>query len=763
MPPRSCRRYFLLARRVFASLAFVVCLSCLLPGVAAAHARLTSADPPASSSVATPPSKLHLSFTEAVSLSFCALQLFDQHGKQIQLAPLQQAGGDATSLDAPVIGVLAAGTYGVEWRAVSAVDGHLTAGSYVFRVPAPGEAAGAPLSTVPGITPTAVDSEPGLGALGLGRLALRVIILACLSFCLGGCLFIVFAVEPAARIDAAAFSPLLSRLERRFGVYASAACALLIPCLALDLLLQVATIEQTTVGGALASPGAAGTLLSTTRYGAAWTGQIVSALLLLLALLTGSLSTRYAARTAWKVGAVAGMLFAFASALSSHPAAAQGPAVGGVPLAALSDWLHIVAGAGWVGGIFFFIFILFSALRAQPVATAGQHGILSSVVPRFSRLAIACTAAVGVTGLLNLGVQTTDIPAIVGSEYGQIVLAKAGLFVILIGLGAANLLRLSPKLAAEPLTGRPGRQATGSPSPAPQAASYLRRNIKVELVVMLVVLLGAGLLSLVPPPAGATAGSSALLGTVLSPTPTAEAEPAPLLAAVAFGNYNLVLRVEPSEMGDLLDVTVTRSSPGAGPIDDISQELLNITGIEPKNTAISIEAKLLGNQASDSQEWSAIVAPATLAGKRQISVLVERRAHPDIKAAFLLSGAPAAATTTSPSSNAALTSIPYIEVALDTDPAPPIVGNCRLTLTLSDSLGAAITPATVQVYASQPLKPGAEQSAVAMPVAGSNGVYSTTFDFSTPGGRLLNIVVTRDGATIWKSSAGLDVEQGRAP
>ncbi len=86
--------------------------------------------------------------------------------------------------------------------------------------------------------------------------------------------------------------------------------------------------------------------------------------------------------------------------------------------------LHVVPATLWAGGLL--------ALALSARVPAGQ---LATAVSRFSPLAGACFAAVGLSGLLSAWVHLPDYASPTGSAYGQLILAKAA---VLAGIGAAG-------------------------------------------------------------------------------------------------------------------------------------------------------------------------------------------------------------------------------------------------------------------------------------------------------------------------------------
>lgn len=123
-----------------AQIVAIVALAALVPG-AAAHAALQMVDPPIDKSprLAAPPTEFTLSFTEHLDVSASSLQVWNT------TAPAHEVdlGPPTITRDPPVMKValpsgLPAGTYVVDYNAVSADDGHPNEGSIPFAIgPAP--------------------------------------------------------------------------------------------------------------------------------------------------------------------------------------------------------------------------------------------------------------------------------------------------------------------------------------------------------------------------------------------------------------------------------------------------------------------------------------------------------------------------------------------------------------------------------------------------------------------------------------------------
>jgi len=105
-----------------------------LSGTAAfAHADLQSAEPAAGSEATSSPTEIRITFTEAVIPQFSGVELKDQTGKQVATGKAAVDPANKSVLIVPISERLPAGTYRVEWHAVSE-DTHRVKGTYSFRL-----------------------------------------------------------------------------------------------------------------------------------------------------------------------------------------------------------------------------------------------------------------------------------------------------------------------------------------------------------------------------------------------------------------------------------------------------------------------------------------------------------------------------------------------------------------------------------------------------------------------------------------------------
>ncbi|MCO1581402.1 CopD family protein [Crossiella sp. SN42] len=148
------------------------------------------------------------------------------------------------------------------------------------------------------------------------------------------------------------------------------------------------------------------------------------------------LGLRAGARPPAELPVLVAMLGQIPLALTGHSAAAANH-----ELALLSMSVHVMAAAGWVGGLGAMLFLI-----------TPHRGLLAEALPRFAAVGTVCLAAVAVSGVVNAVVQLTGRPglswaaALFGTGYGWVVLTKTAALLVLAGLGGWLRFRLMPAI-----------------------------------------------------------------------------------------------------------------------------------------------------------------------------------------------------------------------------------------------------------------------------------------------------------------------------
>jgi copper transport protein len=191
-------------------------------------------------------------------------------------------------------------------------------------------------------------------------------------------------------------------------------------------------------------------------------------------------------------------------------------------LALAADWLHLISGSVWIGGLIGLL-ILWRALPAG----LRVRGLQVSV-PRFSNVAFCSVAVLLTTGIIATVLHMPLLAALWQTSYGQVILIKSGLLAAAMALGAVNLLRTKPRLVA----------ARERPEAAEPSARLLRFAISGEAAILVCAILAAAVLSSLAPPANALAEEGKALARV---------GPGHVAEVVHVGGYSLQVLVSPNK------------------------------------------------------------------------------------------------------------------------------------------------------------------------------------------------------------------------
>jgi copper transport protein len=398
-------------------LLFLAVAAALLTGLAgaapaSAHAALTGSAPQQGVVVDKAPTQVTLTFSEKVALSDGAFRVLDPKGKRVDTGKATELSG--TTYGVPLHSGLPDGTFTVAYQVVSA-DSHPVAGAFTFSIGAPS------------ITSVSVSDQTAgggvVGALyGLGR----YVSYAGFIVMVGGAAFVLACWQRGSGVRA------LQRLVVSGWLAMTAAT--------LALLLMRGSYTGSGKVGDIFDLGLLGDVLQT-KTGAA----LVSRLLLLAAgaLFIAVLFGAYArpetegdedeeeldessARRDLTFGlAIGGGVVAIG--LAATWALAEHASTGLQPDIAMPvDVLHLIAVAIWLGGLSALLVALFRAPADTPIE--------GSAVRRFSRVAFGSVLALVATGIYQSWRQLGSWSALTDTSYGQLLLVKIGLVVVLVGI-----------------------------------------------------------------------------------------------------------------------------------------------------------------------------------------------------------------------------------------------------------------------------------------------------------------------------------------
>jgi copper transport protein len=486
--------------RIVAVLA-VAAVALAPPSAASAHAYLVRTAPTASGILDAPPPDVQLTYDEAVEPRFAIISVTDAQGSQQTTGPVHRSPANPDTIVVPVKRHLPEGWYLIYWRAIS-VDGHPVQGAFTFAVgPNPGPA---PLFPIPHVSATATSAQLLIARwamfmtvmIAIGLLAMRLLI----------------ARPLARRVPGVPLRP----LTVAFGLSSSLAL------IAIPVYLDIATANDSL--RSVFDVGALVPLFRVTEFGRALVDlELCFALFCLAAWIALWLDRPLRERRSIaEISATLGTMLAAGAVLvipgGAGHAAQTSPR--GVTLGL--DWLHMLAGSVWLGGLVGLL-VLWARIDATRRVSA-----LAVVVPRFSKVALLAVGALAATGVGETIIHMPAVNALWKTGYGVAILVKAGLLVLAAMIASGNLLRTTPRLAAAR-----ERSELGAP-----AASLLRMLVGGEVAVVAgLVFTAAVLSSLAPPPPAFALENSAV----------ANVGPGPVARTVGRAGYELQVLLSPNK------------------------------------------------------------------------------------------------------------------------------------------------------------------------------------------------------------------------
>ncbi|MFM9445270.1 copper resistance CopC/CopD family protein [Streptomyces acidiscabies] len=387
-------------------LLFLAVTGALLAGAApaSAHAALTGSDPTQGSVVAQAPTQVTLTFSEKIATDRDSVRVLDPKGNRVDAGAANNTGG--TTYAVPLRSGLPDGTYTVTYQIVSE-DSHPVAGAYTFSIGAASET-----------SVSASVREAGGGVVGALYDTGRYLSYAGFIVLVGGAAFVLACWSRGSSVRA------VQRLV--VGGW---------------LTLTASTLFLLLVRGSYTGSGKVGDIFDLsllgdvlqTKAGAALVSRLLllAAAALFIAVLFGAYDKREDEekrdlRFGLAVGGtVVAAGLAASWALAEH--ASTGLQAG---IAMPVDIVHLLAVAVWLGGLVTLLVALYRGPADQPVE--------ASAVRRFSQIAFGSVLALVATGIYQSWRQLGSWSAFTETSYGQLLLVKIGLVVVLVGIASVS-------------------------------------------------------------------------------------------------------------------------------------------------------------------------------------------------------------------------------------------------------------------------------------------------------------------------------------
>ncbi len=533
----------------FRLLFIAIILFALVIGVAPvfAHAGLLKSNPEANASLPRPPVQIELFFSEALESSFSSITVLNSDGASVDSNDSRVDAADSTRMTVSLRSI-PDGVYTVSWKALSAVDGHLTTGSFPFAV-----------GNVDASALAAADQASKRIKFSFDEMIARWLLFLSATTLTGGAIFkIVVWREETLKV-----------LET-FKVLNFIALITLTLANILGLISQAGQASNT--GFALPWDTAFTGVLFTTRFGALWITRFALSLLLVRFTLVKRVIPRSAQLSPeqsrrgdeesfgqhqrflaslgmtyphWIVFAIS-LILLLSISLGSHAAADADPT-----LAIINDWIHLCAASVWVGGLIHFAAGLWALKKAEGASKDAAH-----LIPRFSALALISVGTLILTGLYASVIRVGSFEALNNTIYGRTLIVKLIIALPMLAMGAINLLVITPGMK------KTSSDLEGSTHSASRNLQGLFRKIVTSEVTMGAVLL-----------------LSVAVLTSLPPAQTASTLPS-LAAQKNVDDLNIKVEIAPGRVGQ--NTFTVRVDTGGVPVTNAQEVRLQFTSTSGK-------------------------------------------------------------------------------------------------------------------------------------------------------------------------------------
>src|ERR1044072_4709658 len=378
------------------------------------HPIITDTNPKQFQSLENPPNKVIVYFSEPIVLQYSQISVIDSEGNRVDDGKPENYNGDSSTISIPLKKDLSEGTFTVNTKVLSAVDGHVVDESIVFSI---GEGKG-------DFTHVQSSSKNILDLLSLENSFSRIPGYIGQIIIVGTAFIFLWLQKPLSK-----YERIQIFLKPSLDLIKNNALKLIIFGASLILVSIVATIyiQSIAIGGSAAD-------VLSTEFGKILIVRL-SLTLILLSFLFVAYKRFNRSEKAVKITRyfitiiILGLSILFTNSLISHSAALTNF----FPI--LIDYFHGIAASFWIGGLIFLTFVFVTKIyliKDEELKTK----IISTLIPRFSIIVIPVLGSISITGPTLLWSLENNLSITIASLYGKILIIKliiAGIMIIIGG------------------------------------------------------------------------------------------------------------------------------------------------------------------------------------------------------------------------------------------------------------------------------------------------------------------------------------------
>jgi copper transport protein len=375
-----------------------------------AHPITTDSSPTAFEGVRSPPKEVNVFFSEPIEFSYSKISVIGPDGARVDNNDPYNVEGDTASLGVTLKPDLPDGVYTVSTTVLSAVDGHVVPGTFVFGI-----------GTKPQQTGTGNEQQQPI--LSPDNSAARFPGMVGQVMVVGAAFGTLWLWKPLARVPwlSSAISQTRVAIDRSM-------MRIMIMGVALVLASGIAMIVVQAISINSGIPEAIAT-----KFGNVWVARMLQSSILMGIVFAvyrkAAKNNASPSRAEMYAILILGLAVLVTSSLIAHAAATSQITT------MVLDFFHNTAASIWIGGL-----ILLGFAAVPKILAIGDERIkasaLSILIPRFSTVVVTLLGISVITGPVLLFALESDLSLTLASVYGQILAVKLGLAGVMVGMGA---------------------------------------------------------------------------------------------------------------------------------------------------------------------------------------------------------------------------------------------------------------------------------------------------------------------------------------
>ena len=392
---------------------FLLCITSYFPTKVYAHPIVTDSNPKQFQSLENPPDRVTVFFSEPIVLQYSQISVIDSEGNRADEGNPENYNGDTSTISVPLKTGIGEGTFTINTKVLSAVDGHVVDGSVVYSIGG-GEADFSQVKSKTKDIFHLLSIENSLSRIP-GYVGQIVIV--------GTSFLFLWIQKPLSK-----YEWIKSIIQSNLYLIKRDLIKLIIIGNILVLFSIIATvlIQASAIGGSVWD-------VLTTEFGKIIIIRLGLTLVLLAFLLFYYKKLNNSKKAGVKVGyfiaiICLGLGLLFTNSMISHSAALKsfGPI--------LIDFFHGIAASLWIGGLIFLAFVFVSKIFLIKDEEL-KAKIISMIIPRFSIIIIPVLGSISITGPILLWSLEANLSTTITSLYGKILILKLILAAIMIIIG----------------------------------------------------------------------------------------------------------------------------------------------------------------------------------------------------------------------------------------------------------------------------------------------------------------------------------------